>query len=132
RGHQPLLYRLAMPPFDQRAVLPGYVLHDRVVLRPLVASDMQDVAIATGGDHAGNRSVMLEDGVGGDGGAVEHHVDGLTRDCTLVAKRREAGDNAARGVVWRGGNLVHAGLTRVGVSIDQVGESPANIHADQP
>src|SRR5205807_5243982 len=68
----------------------------------------------------------------GDGGAMEHHVDGLARDIVLVAKRSQPGDHAARGIVGGRRYLVDAGLARVGVSIDQVGESPANIHADQP
>src|SRR3979490_1983495 len=85
-------------PRGARPAVPRDVLHDRVVLRPLVAADMQDVAIATGGDHAGDGAVVLEDGIGGDGGAVEHHVDRLARDAVLVAKRHQPLHDAARRV----------------------------------
>ena len=130
--HQPLLHGLAEAPLDQRAVLPGNVLHDRVVLRPLVPADMQDVAVAAGGDQAGDRAVMLEDGVGRDGGAMEHHVDRLARNSVLVAEGGKAGDDAARGIVGRGRDLVHAGLAGLGVGKDQVGEGAAHIDADHP
>ena len=129
--HQPLLHRLAMAALDQRPVLPGDVLHDRVVLRPLVAADMQDVAIAAGRDHAGDGAVVLEDGVGGDGGAVEHHVDGLARDPVLVAKRHQARDHAARRIVRGCGHLVDSRLAGLGVGIDQVREGAAHVDADQ-
>ena len=129
--HQPLLHRLAMAALDQRPVLPGDVLHDRVVLRPLVAADMQDVAIAAGRDHAGDGAVVLEDGVGGDGGAVEHHVDGLARNPVLVAKRHQARDHAARRIVRGCGHLVDSRLAGLGVGIDQVREGAAHVDADQ-
>ena len=132
RRHQPLRHRLAMAALDQRPVLPGDVLHDRVVLRPLVAADMQDVAIAAGRDHAGDGAVVLEDGVGGDGGAVEHRVDRLARNAVLVAKRHQAGDDAARGIVRGRGHLVDGRLAGLGVGIDQVRESAADVDADQP
>ena len=132
RRHQPLRHRLAMPALDQRPALPRDVLHDRVVLRPLVAADMQDIAIAAGGDHAGDGAVVLEDGIGGDGGAVEHHVDGLARDAVLVAERHQPLHDAARGVVRRGRDLVHGGRAGIRVGIDQVRESAAHIDPDQP
>ena len=132
RRHQPLRHRLAMPALDQRPALPRDVLHDRVVLRPLVAADMQDIAIAAGGDHAGDGAVVLEDGIGGDGGAVEHHVDRLARDAVLVAERHQPLHDAARGVVGRGRDLVHGGRAGIRVGIDQVGESAAHIDPDQP
>ncbi len=132
RRHQPLGHRLAMAALDQRPVLPRDVLHDRVVLRPLVAADMQDVAVAAGGDHAGDGAVVLEDGVGGDGGAMEHHVDRLARDAVLVAQRHQPLHDAARGIVGRGRDLVDGGRAGIRVGIDQIGESPAHIDADQP
>ena len=92
---QPFANRLAMPSFHQRAVLPGDVLHDGVMLRPLVTADMQDVAIAAGRDHAGDGTVVFEDGVGGDGGAVEHDVDRLAWNAVLVAERFEALNDTA-------------------------------------
>jgi hypothetical protein len=130
--HQPLRHRLAVAALDQRPILPGDVLHDRVMLRPLVAADVKDVAVAAGGDQAGDGALMLEHGVGGDGGAVEHRVDGVARDLVLVAQRHQAGDDAARGIVGRGRDLVHRRLARLGVGIDQVGKGPADIDADQP
>ncbi len=130
--HQPLRHRLAMAALDQRPVLPGDVLHDRVVLRPLVAADVQDIAIAAGRDHAGHGAVVLEDGVGGDGGAVEHHVDRLARDVVLVAQRHQPLHDAARGVVGRRRDLVHGRAAGIRVGIDQIRERPAHIDADQP
>jgi hypothetical protein len=46
RRNKPALHHLAVTPFDQRAVLPRQLLHDRVVLGPLVPRDMNDVAKA--------------------------------------------------------------------------------------
>ena len=130
--HQPLRHRLAVAALDQRPVLPGDVLHDRVMLRSLVAADVEDVAIAAGRDHAGDGAVVLEDGVGGDGGAVEHSIDGFARDSVLVAERHQALDDAARRVVRRGRDLVHDGPAGLGIGIDQVREGAAYIDADQP
>ena len=67
--------RQAMTAADQRPILPRNLLADRIMLRPLVAADVDDIAIAGSGDHAGHRPVMLQHGVGADRRAVQHMVD---------------------------------------------------------
>ena len=56
---EPLGDRQAMAALDQRPILPRNFLADRIMLRPLMASDVDDIAIPGRGDHAGHRPVML-------------------------------------------------------------------------
>src|SRR5271166_2464569 len=55
RRHEPLGDRQAMTAPDQRPILPGNLLADRIMLRSLMTSDVDDAAIAGSGDHAGYR-----------------------------------------------------------------------------
>src|SRR6266851_2715171 len=57
--NEALRHRSAVPPAGQRPVLPWHLLADRIMLRPLVAPDMDDIAIALRGDHPGDCAVML-------------------------------------------------------------------------
>ena len=75
RRRDPLGHGQAVAAAHERRRLPGDVLHHRVRLRPLMASDVDDVAHALGGDHSGQRAAVLEHRVGGHGGAVEQTVE---------------------------------------------------------
>ena len=131
RRHPPLLHGEAVAAAHQRARLPRDVLHDRVVLGPLVTADMDDVAVAGGGDHAGLGAVVLEHRVGRDRGAVEDVGDGVGRRPAPLAERGDARRGALRGVVRRGGHLVDRALARLAIGNDEVGEGAADIDADQ-
>src|SRR5436309_971805 len=68
---KPFRNHLAMASPHQGLSLPGYVLHDGIILRPLVAPNMNDVAITLGSDHAGARTFVFQHGIGRNGGAVK-------------------------------------------------------------
>ena len=131
RRHPPLLHGEAVAAAHQRARLPRDVLHDRVVLGPLVTADVDDVAVAGRGDHAGLGAVVLEHRVGRDRGAVEDVGDGVRRRAAPLAERGDARGGALRRVVRRGGHLVDRALARLAVGNDEVGEGAADIDADQ-
>lgn len=46
------------------------------MLRALMASDVQDIPVALLGHHARRRTVVLEDRVGGNRGAVQPVING--------------------------------------------------------
>ena len=129
--HPPLAHAEPMPPTHQRARLPRDVLHDRVVLRPLVAADMDDVAVAGGGDHAGLGAVVLEHRVGRDRGAVEDVGDRLGRRGAALAELGDARRRALGGIVRGRRHLVDRALARLAVGDDEVGEGATDIDADQ-
>ena len=131
RRDQPLPDGLAMPPPHQRPILPGDLLHDRVMLRALMTADMQDVAIARSRDHPRRRAVMLEDRVGRDRGAVQHERDALTRDPVALAELDQSAHDAVRRIVRRRRHLVCHGFSACGVRIGEVGERPADIDSDE-
>ncbi len=132
RRHQPALHDLAMAALDQRPALPGQLLHDRVMLDALVAGDMDDVAEAFIGHHAGARAAMLEHGVGRGGGAVEDIVDLARRHGIGAAELGDAPEHGAREVVGRGRDLVDRNLPGRAVAIDEIRERAADIDADRP
>ena len=123
--------RLAVAPPHQRPRLPGDVLHDRIVLRPLMAADMQNVPIAAIDDHAGPGAVVLQHGIGGDGGAVEHGVDAVRLDALPEEERADALEGGAGRVVGRGRDLVNQRAGALRVREHDVGKGAANIHADK-
>ena len=131
RRRQAFAHHCAVPPAHQRAVLPRNVLHDRIVLRALVAADMQDVAIAAVGDHAGPGAVMLEHSVGRNGGAVEDVIDGGGVEMVARAQFAQSIDRADRGIVGRGRHFVNQGDVPVGVGEYQIGKGAADIDPDQ-
>ena len=93
--NEPAFHNLAVTPFNQRPVLPGQLLHDRVVLGPLVARDVDDVAEAFIGQHARARPLMLEHRVGRCRGAVQHEVDIALPDAVVAADLSDTLDDGA-------------------------------------
>ena len=72
-GQHPLLDLEPQRPLDQRLVL----LEEQIVgIRPVDAADLVDVAEALGDQQRGPGALALEDGVDGDGGAVEKQSRG--------------------------------------------------------
>ena len=101
------------------------------MLRALMAADMDDIAIAGGGEHAGPRPVMLQYGVGTDRRAVQYMVDRRTRQVEPRAQLANAGDHAARRVVARRRGFVDQGPAGFGVGKDEVREGAAHVDPDQ-
>ena len=126
-GVDALAHDLAVPAPDERLVLPGDLLPDRVVQRPLVAGDVQDVAEPGGGDQAGHGAVPLEQGVGGDRGAVGQEVEMRVPD-----GGRHPVDQSDRVVVRSARDLVDGDLTAGGVESDDVGVGTAHVDAGDP
>ncbi len=121
----------AIAPFHQRACLPGNILHDGVVLRALVATNVDDVAIALGGDHAGASTVVSEQGIGGDRGAVEHVLNVAVVGLGHGTQSLDALHHANGRIVNGGGNFVNPGLLLGHIGQDQVGKGAANVYADE-
>src|SRR5271169_1020095 len=84
--------RQAMTASDQRPILPGNFLADRIVPRALVASDVDDIAIAGSRNHAGHRPVMLQHRVGTDRRAVQYMVDRWTWQVETLTQLANSGD----------------------------------------
>src|SRR5260370_38607309 len=62
RRREATLDDLSITALDERTALPGQLLHDRIMLDPLVPRDMDDVAKAFVRDHAGAAALVLPDG----------------------------------------------------------------------
>ena len=131
-GDQAFCHDLPVASADQRPVLPGDVLHDRVILGSLVTGNVQDVAETAGRQHAGHGSVMLQQGIGGRRGAVEQVIDAARLGSDLLTQCCHAIDNASGRVIDRGGNLVDRHLLGNGVEVHQVSEGASDIDANQP
>ena len=87
---------------------------------------LPDAAFTVGG-----RAAVLQDGVGGDRGAVEHPVDlGRFGSCDAT-ELGHAFDHAGRRVARRRRRLVDGDLARREIGIDEVGEGAADVDADQ-
>ena len=103
---------------DERGEAAGHA----VGVGPRAAAELEDVAEALGGDQAGAGEAALEQGVGGDGGAVDEEVDAVEGRGGGV----EGGEDA--GGLVRGGR----GLDEAdggAVEEDQVGEGAADVDA---
>ena len=122
---------LAVAALHQRPALPRQVLLDRIVLDALVAANVQDVAKAVVGDHAGTRALVFQDGVGGGGGAVEDVVDLRGKDAAGLAQLANAGHHADRRILRRCGHLVDRQIATVHVAEHQIGEGSTDVHTDR-
>src|SRR6185295_2542434 len=65
-------HREAQLPRHQRLRLDDV---DVVLIEAALVGDLDDVAEAIGGDQGGARALALDDGVGGERGAVHQHAD---------------------------------------------------------
>ena len=121
-----LVDHLAQIALDQRRRLgPGHVVEARHAQR----ADLQDVAEPLGGDQADARALLLEDGVGGDRGAVADLLDGASRYAGLGEQLGKPVDDGTGVVLDAGGDLL--GVHRaVGAEQHDVGEGAADVDAD--
>ena len=95
RRYQSSLHDFAMAALDQRPVLPRQFLHDRIVLDTLMTRDVDDVAEALIGEHAGASAFVLQHGIGGRGRAVQHVIDVARRDAVVAADFGDALEDTA-------------------------------------
>ena len=103
---------------------------DVVEVRPDLAADLQHVAEALGGDERGPWGLALDQGVGGDGGAVDEVGDGVRRDVALGENAFDRVQEAPGRIRRSGGDLRDSG--RPGVFGEQhgIGEGTADVHAN--
>ena len=112
-----------MPPRHQRRrLVPGEVEH----VGHADAPDFEHVAKAARRDQTGARALSLQDGVGADGGAVQHFGDGGRVDRKLGQKLRDAFDHRDAGIGRRRGNLALMDQAGIGQQRD-VGKRTAYV-----
>jgi hypothetical protein len=92
------------------------------VLGALVPPDVDNVAIALGGDHAGVGTIVGEQGVGGNGGPVEHMLNVGVVGLGHLAEGLDALNHADGGIVDGGRHFVNPGLLLGHICQNQVGE----------
>jgi hypothetical protein len=117
---------LAQVTLDQRRRLgPGEV----VELGHAQGADFQHIAEALGGDQPDAGALVLEDGVGRDGGAVADFLDGAAGEAGLAKNFAEAVDDGLGVVADAGGDLLGVdGAVRP--EQHDVGEGAADIDTD--
>ncbi len=132
RRCDPLADHVPVASLHERLRLPRDVLHDRVVLRPLVAADVHDVAEALRRHHPGLRAAVLEHRVGRDGRPVEHRVEVGGSDTGIAAELAESRDERSPGVVGGRAHLVHVHDLRGRVVEHEVGEGAHRCRRRRP
>ena len=131
RRDQAFGHHFAVAALDQRAVLPGDFLENRVMLRALMASDVDDVAVSLGRHHASLGALVFEERVGGDGGAVIDVIDRLGRDPSTFAKFQNARHDSHGRIVGRRRDLMDQRLVALGIGVHDVRKGAAHVHANQ-
>ena len=127
---QPFGGGLAKAPPDQRSCLPGYVLHYRIVLRTLVAADMDNIPETGRCDHAGPHALVLQYRICRDRRAVEHMRNIRVGDAVAFAYLGNAPDYGYGGVIRGTGDLVDCDFGRGRVGQDNIGKCAADIYAN--
>ena len=131
RRHQPLAHRQSVLTPDQWFVLPRNLQLNRIILRAPVPADMKNVAEPFGGDHAGTRAVIFQDGVRRDGRTVKHMVDRGRIDLIVCAEIRKTVDHADGWVRGRRQHFVGQRSIALGVRAHQVRKRAADVNANQ-
>jgi hypothetical protein len=114
----------------ERIALPGEVLVVGEVQRLLVPRDVEDVAVALRGEHPDLRAVVLDDDVRGDRRAVEHLVQCGRGLPGLLRELLDAVDRPLGRILRRRRELVDEDLAALVVHVDEIGERPADVHAE--
>ncbi len=122
--------RLAVASRDQRAVLPGQFLHDRIVMDALVPPDVDDIAEPLIGNHPGPGTLVFENRIGRRRRAMEHMAGRGRVDPVHPADSAQPSHDTDRGIFGRGGHLVGSDAAPAHVAQDEVGKGPAHIDAD--
>ena len=128
--HDSLGDDLAVAASHERPSLPGDVLQHRVVERPLVPADVDDVTEAARGDHSGDRALVLEYGVRGYGRTVEDPRHFARREAGRSAELGETGDHRLLRLRRSGGNLVDVDTAGLCVVEQEVRERSTDVNTD--
>ena len=99
RRNESLRNTLAMAAADQGAVLPGNLLLNGVVMGPLVAPDVENIAVALGGNHTRGRAFILQQGVGRDRGTVVDQSNTVERDGLVAAQLGDRAHDPQRRII---------------------------------
>src|ERR1700712_3521576 len=110
----------------------GFVDVDVVEVGALLAADFEQIPKTVGGDEAGFRTAVLDQGVGGDGGAVAEIGDGGGGGVRTSEGLGDAGGDAGGGI--GGGRGDFPDRDRAGFVVEQadIGEGAAGIDANTP
>ena len=92
--------------------------------------DLEEVAEACGDEEPQRGAVALDDGVDGDGGAMDEVVDRPGIETPLGHERANAVEDAAPGVSGHRRGLEAGELPRHLVEEAEVGERPPDVDAD--
>ena len=103
---------------------------DIVEARPDLAADLQHVAESFGRDERGARRLALDQGVGGDGGAVDQVGNGVRRDIAIGQDALDRVEEALGGVRGRGGDLRDPGRAAGFGEQHGIGERAADVDAE--
>ena len=96
-----------------------------------MAGDVNHVAEAVGGEHAGPCTVIFQQSVGGSGRAVEDIIDLCGYNIYALTQRHNAGHDALGRVFHGGRQLVNRNPLRICVVIHQIRECAAYIDSNQ-
>jgi len=125
---QPLAH--ADAPAARRQERRSFRVHREVVrARALHPPEFEHVLEARGGEDGRHRALLLEDGVGGDGGAVDEAFDVAGLGPGDGEDAAHGGVNALEQVLRRAGHLRERELA-IAVERHDVGERAADVHAD--
>ena len=95
-----------------------------------MAADLQHVLEAGGGEEDAAGEGAFEDGVGGDGGAVEEEADVGEGEGEALRGFGDAGEEAFRGVGGGGGGFPGVDGAGAGVEDLEVGEGATDVNGD--
>ena len=101
---------------------------EAIEVAPVLASNLQGVAEAAGGDEGDLREVVLDDGVRDE----RRSVDEIVHVRPVDPDRLEGGEQSRRAVTGAGGNFCGSGFAARAFHRDHVRERAANVDTDFP
>ena len=110
----------------------GLVGVEIVEARALLAADLEEVAKSIGDNKSGGHTLVFDQRVGCDSGAVAKKADGRGSPTDLFKAFFDAASNAARRIVRSGGNLPDIELAGLVLEQTDIGESAARVHTNAP
>ena len=131
RRNESLRHALAIAAAYQGTILPGNLLLDGVVLRPLVATDVENVAVALGGNHAGSRALIFQQGIGRDRGAVVDQGNAIERNGLVAAQLGNRAHDPNGRIVRGGWHFMDCQTISLGVCTNGVCERPAYVNSNE-
>ena len=93
------------------------------------AADLERVAESRGGEQSGARALALDEGIGGEGGAVDEAPNASRRRARFLQEGEHALLHGLGGILRGGEQLAHAHVAGDVVHPDEIGEGAADVHA---